>query len=145
QWAETDSLPGNGDLYGAMRNAVTTQTLTVNVGDVGQGLASAAKIVSATYEWPFQMHGPIGPQCCVADVTSTGATVFGHTQDGYGIGLLVAQALGMPASSVRMIVVQGASTYGHDAGEDDAPIAAAIMSQIVGKPVRVQLMRWDNQ
>src|SRR5439155_18067775 len=46
---------------------------------------------------------------------------------------------------VRMIVVQGASTYGHDAGEDDAPIAAAIMSQIVGKPVRVQLMRWDNQ
>jgi nicotinate dehydrogenase subunit B len=145
QWAEADTLPGDGNLYGAMRAAATKRTVTLNVGDVDAALASAAKVVSATYEWPFQMHGPIGPQCCVADVTSVSATVFGHSQDGYGTGLLVAQTLNMPASSVRMIVVQGSSTYGHDAGEDDAPIAAAIMSQSVSKPVRVQLMRWDNQ
>jgi nicotinate dehydrogenase subunit B len=144
-WADTEQLPGVGNLYGAMRNAVTSAAITTAVGDVGQGFASAAKIVSATYEWPFQMHGPIGPQCCVADVTPGGATIYTPTQDGYGTGALVAQALKMPQSSVRTIVVNGASTYGHDAGEDDAPVAAAIMSQTVGKPVRAQLMRWDSE
>ena len=146
QWADPPTLPGDGNLYGAMRTtALTKDTIVLNIGDVGQGFASAAKIVSSTYEFPYQMHGPIGPQCCVADVTSTDATVFGHTQGAYDIQALIASALNMPVSKVRMIVVQGSSTYGRDAGEDEAPMFAAIMSQIVGKPVRMQLMRWDNQ
>ena len=62
----------------------------------------------------------------------------------YGILPLVAAALNMPASNIRMIVVEGSSTFGRDAGEDEAPVSAALISQLVGKPVRVQFMRWDN-
>src|SRR6202042_1464004 len=38
---------------------------------------------------------------------------------------------------------EGSGTYGHSCYED-APQAAAVMSQAAGRPVRVQFMRWDE-
>ena len=38
---------------------------------------------------------------------------------------------------------EGSGTFGHSC-YDDVAQAAAIMSQAVGKPVRVQFMRWDE-
>ena len=53
---------GSGNLYGVMRNgAVERRRLILNDGNVDTALKSAAKVLTATYEFPFQMHGPIGP------------------------------------------------------------------------------------
>ena len=38
-------------------------------------------------------HMPIGPSCCVADVTPNGARVFTNTQDAYGTRQSVKTAL----------------------------------------------------
>jgi len=40
-------------------------------------------------------------------------------------------------------VYPGSGTYGHST-YDDVTISAALLSQVVGKPVRVQFMRWDE-
>ena len=56
---------------------------------------------------------------------------------------MLAEVLGMPAEKVRVQYYEGSGTYGHSAYED-APQAAAIMSQLVERPVRVQFMRWDE-
>ena len=40
--------------------------------------------MNQTYKFHYTGHLPIGPSCCVADVTPNGARVFTNTQDAYG-------------------------------------------------------------
>ena len=47
------------------------------------------------------------------------------------------------ANRIRLTYVEGSSVYG-SAPYNDANQAAAIMSALVGKPVRLQFMRWDE-
>ncbi len=96
-----------------------------------------------SYLWPYQLHGAIGPNCSIADVGSQTATVLCMAQGPYSTRQAVANALGLPAGSVRIEVFPGSGNYGHNT-YDDVSIAAALLSQAVGKPVRVQFMRWDE-
>jgi CO/xanthine dehydrogenase Mo-binding subunit len=144
-WSETPTLTGDGNLATALRDPANRQrtTVAVNVGDVDAGLAGATKVVSASYFWPYQLHGAIGPNCAVADVGPQGATVLATVQGPYSSRQAIAGALGLPATSVRVEVFRGSGNYGHNT-YDDVSIAAALLSQAVGKPVRVQFMRWDE-
>jgi nicotinate dehydrogenase subunit B len=146
KWDDTPMLPGDGGLEEALRNPANLlkSTLSVNTGDVGAGLAGAAKTVSASYFTSYQSHAPLGPNCAVADVTPNGALILSFTQAPYLLTRAsVSAALGLPATAVRVEVYPASGIYGH-AGYDDASISAALMSQAVGKPVRVQFMRWDE-
>jgi nicotinate dehydrogenase subunit B len=115
-----------------------------NNGNVDAALASAAHVVSETYGWPTNVHTPIGPQCAVADVTPQGTRVFSGTQGAYETRQQVAFVLGVPESQVRVTACAMGGCFGDGAQYFDAAQAAALMSQTVGAPVRVQLMRWDE-
>jgi CO/xanthine dehydrogenase Mo-binding subunit len=143
KWSQSDTLPASGNQYGALRASTLRSATILNYGNVDNALKSAAKVVTATYEFPFQMHGPLGPICAICDVRSDGATVFAPGQDGWGVRTGVAQVTGLPVNSIRSIYYEGASTFN---STPNFPVAvdAAIMSQLVAKPVRVQYMRWDN-
>ncbi len=59
-----------------------------------------------------------------------------------------ARVLKLQPEQVRVRYVESSGTFGHS-GYDDVATAAAILSQAVGKPVRVQFSRgdehgWDN-
>jgi CO/xanthine dehydrogenase Mo-binding subunit len=56
----------------------------------------------------------------------------------------LADALDMEPRQVRVFFYEGASSFGAAQTRYDMAKAAAIMSQIAGKPVRLQLMRWDE-
>lgn len=107
------------------------------VGDVDAGIAGAAKVVEAHYEWPFQSHSSLSPACAVADVRKDGVTLWVSTQKPHAVTKSVAELLGRPVESVRAISLGGPGSYGrNDAG--DAAGDAALMSAIVGRPVRAQ-------
>ena len=151
-WADTPKLlPGDRGLAAALRDPANlfSQGVEVSTGDVGSGLASAAKVVSRTYSSAYQMHGALGPNCAVADVSSMGTLIFCATQIPYATraGVITALNVSQPstfsANNVRVQVYPGSGTYGHSA-YDDATISAALLSQAVGKPVRAQFMRWDE-
>jgi CO/xanthine dehydrogenase Mo-binding subunit len=142
-WKPDASLPGNGRLYDAMRTAKSTDSIAVDIGDIAKGFAGAAHVASATYHLPYQAHLPFGPNCALADVGADGALVMSSTQDIYNSRRGLAAALGLPEERVRVQYYEGSGTFGHSCYEDCAQ-AAAIMSQAVGKPVRVQFMRWDE-
>ncbi len=89
------------------------------------------------------MHASIGPSCAVAEVTSGAATVWSATQGAHQLRPTIAQLLGISPANVRVIYVEAAGCYGHN-GADDAAADAALLSQAVGKPVRVQWMRQDE-
>jgi len=142
-WQTPRPLPAMTALWDTIRDAPTTEKALVNTGDVDAGLAGAARVLHATYRYPFQMHAAIGPSCAVADVRPDGATVWSGTQGPYPLRTSLASLLAMPAEQVRVIFVEASGCYGHN-GADDAAADAALLSQAVGKPVRVQWMRYDE-
>ena len=75
------------------------------------------------------------------------ALVMVASQGVYGQRTVLANLLGMKPEQVRVQFREGAGCYGKNL-QDEPAQAAAVMSQIVGKPVRVQLTRdqehgWD--
>jgi CO/xanthine dehydrogenase Mo-binding subunit len=143
QWQDTPSLPDMAKLPEVLRSTKSTDTVVVNIGDPEAAFGKAAHVSSATYFSPYQAHAPFGPNCAIADVGSDRALVLCSTQDIYASRKMLAALLGMPANRVRVQYYEGSGTYGHSCYED-APQAAAVMSQAVGQPVRVQFMRWDE-
>jgi nicotinate dehydrogenase subunit B len=142
-WQESSALPGNADLFERMRAANTTDTVIANWGDAAKAFAQAAHVASATYRCPYQSHAPFAPNCALADVGPNGALVLSSTQDVYHSRAMLAVVLGLPIDKVRVQYREGSGTFGRSCYEDAAQVAA-VMSQAVGKPVRVQFMRWDE-
>jgi CO/xanthine dehydrogenase Mo-binding subunit len=112
-------------------------------GDARAALAAAPNRVAATYYWPIQTHGSMGPSCAVADVRAGNATIWTASQATHRFRLAFAKILGLPPASVRLIYLDGAGCYGMN-GHDDAAADAALLSKAVGGPVRVQWMRADE-
>jgi CO/xanthine dehydrogenase Mo-binding subunit len=147
-WEDPPALPGNGNLFRQMRAhdaaGQVQARFGVNTGNVDSALASAAHVVSTSFTFPYQGHMPIGPACVVADVTAKGAVIYTNTQSLYNVRDEVAAAINLPVNLIRLTYVEGAGNYGDSVGRHESPMAAAVISQILGKPVRMQLMRWDE-
>jgi nicotinate dehydrogenase subunit B len=119
------------------------ERVATTVGDVASAFARAPKTFDATYRWPFQMHGMIGPSCAVADVQGNKATIWSGSQAPFITRNGIARLLGIGEQDVHFIYCEGSGCYGR-LEPDDAPEDAALMSQAVGRPVRVQWMREDE-
>jgi len=146
-WSESATMPGNGNLWDAFRKVTNAERVAVNVGKIDAGLAQAANVRAESYAVAYQSHASFGPSAGVADVKADSALVMMAGQGVYGTRNTIAGLLGMPADQVRVQFFEGAGCYGRNL-QDDAAQAAAVMSQLVGKPVRVQLTRdqehgWD--
>jgi nicotinate dehydrogenase subunit B len=144
QWSPGSRLPPASDLAATLRGMPSADAVVKSVGKLDDGFQSAAKTLTASYLWPFQSHGSIGPSCAVADVRGDGtATIWSSTQDVYMQREAVARLLKIPKESVHIIYVEGSGCYGHN-GADDANGDAALLSQEMGRPVRVQHSRYDE-
>jgi nicotinate dehydrogenase subunit B len=142
-WQLPPRLPAEGKLYDAMRASQTTDSVIVETGDVPAALAKAAHVASATYYGPYQAHAPFAPSCALADVGAQSALIMCSTQFPHGVRNMLATTLGLAPDQVRVQYYEGAGVFGR-ACHDDSALAAAIMSKSVGRPVRVQFMRWDE-
>jgi CO/xanthine dehydrogenase Mo-binding subunit len=144
EWTGGRTLPDEQDLYQAVRGAKPIQTdVVTNSGNVDAELASAAKVLDATYTYPVQLHAMLGPSCAVADVRDGRATIWSGSQWIQGDRRNMAKMLGIPLESVHFIWVEASGSYGR-LGCDDAAADAALLSQTVRRPVRVQWMRHDE-
>lgn len=144
EWSDWQGLPGSGDLPRYLRSsAIERDETLVNRGNSAAALPAAAKQFSATYYWPFQSHGSLGPSCAVADVRPEGATVWSASQGAYGLRNTLARTFSIPQNKLRVIYMDGAGSYGTN-GTDDVAADALLLSKTVGQPVRVQWMRADE-
>lgn len=142
-WTPGAELPGHGDLYAYLRRQPSRDTRLVDSGDVDERLAQSATVLKATYLHPYQMHASMGTSCAVADVRDGKATIWSPTQSAYPTRSGSALLLGLPVENVRVIFTRGSGCYGIN-GADTVSYDAALLSQAVGKPVRVQLSRRDE-
>jgi CO/xanthine dehydrogenase Mo-binding subunit len=148
-WSQpADAFPAQDALYDWIRSApVEKREVLTDSGTIDEAMADAAQVLEAWYEWPFQSHASLGPGCAVADVRSNGATIWTGTQKPHFAAQGIAAITGLKPETVRVIWTVGPGSYGrNDAG--DAAFDAAVLSQLLGRPVRVQYTReqgtaWD--
>ena len=142
-WQRGPGLPPQKDFYEYMRKQPSREQMLVNSNDVDDKLKSASRVLKATYLHPYQAHGSIGSSCSVADVQAHRATVWSATQSVYPTQHGLSALTGLPLDSVRVIYVRGSGCYGLNAA-DTVSFDAALLSQAVQRPVRVQLTRQDE-
>jgi nicotinate dehydrogenase subunit B len=143
-WTRGSGLPMQSDFPEHLRNQKATRdTLLVDSGDVDRKLSEATAVLKATYYHPYQMHGSLGSSCAVADVQANKATLWSPTQAVWYQRTTAAILLGLKPANVRVVFRRGSGCYGLN-GADTVTYDAALLSQAVGKPVRVQLTRKDE-
>jgi CO/xanthine dehydrogenase Mo-binding subunit len=138
-WSDSATLPAMAALHETLMEVTATDRVAGDAVD----LSGAAKSLLARYHWPYQMHGSIGASCGIADVKRDAATIWSSTQGAHTLKSAIADLLGIPAAGVHVIWTEGSGCYGHN-GSDDAAADAALISQAIGKPVRVQWTRADE-
>lgn len=144
-WSDPgDAFPEQRELYARMRDAASKASReTARRGDVAAAFARAVTRVEAVYAYPFHSHATMGPGCAVADVQMNGiTTVWCGAQKPHASQRGYAELLGVPPDKVRVAWMEDSGSYGRP-GFDDVGADAIVLSQAVGKPVRVQWMRGD--
>jgi len=151
KWSEWKGLPGNAKLYHHLREEADWTSAPVekskeSKGDVGPVLASAHKKHAATYQLSYMKHAPIGPTMAVADVKSDGTVhIYVHNQNPQALRGEIATMLGTTPDHVIVHSYPGPGHYGRsNGGNSGAEDEAVLLSQAVGKPVRVQWTRADD-
>ena len=151
----TKPFPSSEDLHKYIREATPTSVTQSRaetpdvIGDPDGALASAAKVIEAEYEVPFQGHTAIGPAHAMADPSNGQMTIWSNDMKSYGLRTGVAKFLKMPRDQVRVMWQDGPQLYGRTAA-DDAGFEAAFLAKELGRPVRIQWMRheetaWDSK
>ncbi|HEV8530363.1 MAG TPA: molybdopterin cofactor-binding domain-containing protein [Methylomirabilota bacterium] len=144
KWTAGTGLPDYTREFESMRaSRVVRDQEIAKRGDLSALSAPAPgmRSLAASYRWPMQTHGSIGPSCGVADVRADRATVWSSSQSTHGFQDTCARFLGLERDRVRVIYLDGAGSYGPN-GADDAAAEAALLSKTLGRPVRVQ---WSRQ
>jgi CO/xanthine dehydrogenase Mo-binding subunit len=155
KFADPPKLPSSGNLFRQMREhdeqGLAQHNLATNTGNFDSAFSSAPVKVSQTYSYHYNGAMAMGPECCVAVATPQGARVFSNTQNIWATRQTVNNALSEvmgtdapPFEKIRVTYYEGGSVYGGASPYEDVAGAAAVMSALSGKPVRLQFMRWDT-
>jgi nicotinate dehydrogenase subunit B len=150
QWSDAKPpFVNQAALYDHIRKApVRMREESKPVGNVDEAFKSAARVIEAEYEWPFQSHACMGPACAVVEIASNGhVTCWSGTQKPHFLRDGVARTLGVKQEMVDCIWVVGPGSYGRN-DADDCGNDCAVIAKAVGRPVRLQYTReqatgWD--
>ena len=149
EWSNaTPPFPDAAALYDHIRKSpVRKREESKPVGNADEAFRTAARVVEAEYEWPFQSHACMGPACAIVEIKNGEVTCWTGSQKPHFVRDGIADVLGISVEKVRSIWTVGPGSYGRS-DADDAAMDAAVMARVVGKPVRVQYMReqgtgWD--
>ncbi len=116
-------------------------------GDAGAALGKAAKVVKASYDFPFLAHAAMEPMNCVIRLSSDGCEVWNgeqlHTGDQYAL----ANLFGLKPEQVNIHMLYAGGSFGRRACKDSDYVleAAQIVKAIGGKaPVKLVWLREDD-
>jgi len=141
-------FPPQGSLYDVVRkSSVRKRVVEKENGNVDEAFKSAAKLIEAEYEWPFQSHAAMVPACALVEVKDGFVTCYTGSQKSHFVQAGIAATLELPLDKVHVKWMTGPGSYGRN-DADDCAMDAAVLAKAVGKPVRLQYMReqgtgWD--
>ena len=138
--AKYDSVAYRADLEAAARQP---GEVVRNEGDVEAALKAADKVVVGEYYLPHLAHVSMEPPVATAHVANGKAEIWAPVQSPGGTREDVAKTLNIPVEDVTVHVTLLGGGFGRKSKCDYA-LEAALLSQKVGAPVRVQWTREDD-
>ena len=112
-------------------------------GNVDEAFAAADQVLEAEYFVPYFIHTPMEPPAAIVDANARPVKIVTSTQSPNQTRQYVAEALGIEMSEVECQVTLLGGGFGRKSKPDFA-CEAAILSQMIGSPVRVQWTREDE-
>lgn len=142
EWKKWAGLPDLSldKLHDTLAATPKTDRMLRNDAGTDEALAGLHIHADADYVWPYHLHASIGPSCALADVTAEKAEVWSGTQNPHDLRKDLAKLLDRTPEQVHINRMEASGCYGRNCA-DDVSADALLLSQAVGKPVRVQLMR----
>ena len=145
-WDEGPYAAENSADFAVQAEALSKQAGAKSIvakGDVAAALSGAAKLVEASYSYPFISHATLEPQNCTADVRGDKAEIWAPTQMPSGGLSLVAKTLGVPEANVTVHMIRCGGGFGRRLSNDYMAEAAAISKQ-AGAPIKLIWTRADD-
>jgi nicotinate dehydrogenase subunit B len=150
EWSKVEPpFPNQNALYDHIRKAPVRKQAVEGktAGNVDEAFRSAARVIEAEYEWPFQSHACMGPACAVIEIKDGKVKSWTGSQKSHFVQLGLAAQLGVPLADVHTMWIPGPGCYGRN-DADDCAADCAVLAKAVGKPVRLQYSRnegtgWD--
>jgi CO/xanthine dehydrogenase Mo-binding subunit len=143
RWDGGAALPDPRTIHATLQALPAQDIVILNQGSM---TTPPVRSFKARYSKQYLMHGSIGPSCALALLEGGQMTVWTHTQGVFPLRHALAELLGMADEQVRCIHTEGSGCYGQNGADDVAADAVLIARAMPGRPVRVQLMRdQENQ
>ena len=114
-----------------------------NRGDVEAAFADAAQTFESEYFVPYFIHTTMEPMCALVDANASPVQVWGSVQSPNDTRKYVAEALEIDVSEVECNVTLLGGGFGRKS-QSDFVCEAAILSKMIGAPVRMQWTREDD-
>lgn len=117
----------------------------VRKGDVEAAWPKCDVVVEGSFRVPHIQHTPIEPHIAVAQVDSTGKiTLWSSSQSPFAQRTLIAEALDMSQSDVRVIAPYVGGGFGSKAGVSVEGMAVVMARKVPGHPVKMRLTREEE-
>lgn len=145
KWDESAARGVSSNIIaGELRRAVNTKGATFKtVGDADKAMGSAARQLTAEYEFPFTAHVTMEPMNFTADVRADSCLLVGPTQFQQLAQGMVAGMLGMKPDQVKVRTTFLGGGFGRRV-DIDFVLQAAEISKAAGMPVKLIWSREDD-
>ena len=149
EWNDSEAEKrSSSELMASYREIATKPgaATATNIGDVEKAFAGAAKVIEATYEFPYLAHAPLEPLNAVARIESGRVEVWGGHQMPDVYAAISAKIAGVTPDKVKLHVMKTGGGFGRRAVADGDIVseAVAVSKALGGRPVRVQWTREDD-
>lgn len=125
------------------RNLASPGTLRRQTGNGEQAFKGDKKILETVYTLPYYAHGMIEPPCALANVLDGSCEVWAPVQHPQWARTMLAQALGIDESKVKVNVTLLGGAFGRKS-KPDFILEAALLSQKSGQPIKLIWTREDD-
>ena len=145
QWEHGPLPPENSDDYRAQLEEVAGRSGRVirDEGDFDEALASADRVLEASYHGPYLVHAPMEPLVCTASVEGDRCEVWAPTQAPQWARGMIAQKLGIPEENVTVNVTLLGGGFGRKS-KPDFILEAVGLAQKLDAPVKLCWKREDE-
>jgi isoquinoline 1-oxidoreductase beta subunit len=120
-------------------------TVSRKDGDAAAALKGAAKVVEASYSYPFLVHAPLEPMNTTAHVKADGSIeIWSPTQNPGSSFPMIQAAVGVPRDKVTLHMIRSGGGFGRRLSSDFIVEAVAISKQAGNIPVKLVWTREDD-
>jgi isoquinoline 1-oxidoreductase beta subunit len=105
-------------------------------GDADAALDNAARVLSASYAYPFLSHATLEPQNCTVSVNGDKVEIWAPTQMPDGGRGLVAAALGVDRENITVHLTRCGGGFGRRLA-NDYMVEAAVIAKLAGEPIKL--------